>query len=138
MYSQLKNICTITMVKKTPQKCGKKWKEKPERSLHALPRRKRNHIYCIYNTLTCTGDTGSTYTGTLSITSCKSLGSPVDGTWSFKKQIADVSIKKNYETFSTGCRKPVHHEIFYSIIKPVMAFKKKCRLKCSWLLGFQE
>lgn len=61
-------------------------KKKPERSLHALPRRKRNHVYCIYNTLTCTGDTGSTYTGTLSITSCKSLGSP--------KQIADVSIKK--------------------------------------------
>lgn len=60
----------------------KKKQAQPERSLHAPapPRRKRNHVYCIYNTLTCTGDTGSTYTGTLSITSCKSLGSPVDGT----------------------------------------------------------
>lgn len=78
----LQNICTYYYVKKTTHKNVVKNDKPPtpERSLHALPRRKRNHIYCIYNTLTCTGDTGSTYTGTLSITSCKSLGSPIDGT----------------------------------------------------------
>lgn len=61
--------------KKTP-KCVKKNQKKSQqlktvRSLHAPPKKiHRNHIYCIYNTLTCTGDSGSTYTGTLSITSC--------------------------------------------------------------------
>lgn len=54
----LQNMCTYYYVKKPPQKCGKKMiKKNPERSLHAPSRRKRNHIYCIYNILTCTGDT---------------------------------------------------------------------------------